>query len=339
MTTLTVGALARQTGLTVRTLHHYDQIGLLKPSARSDAGYRLYRREDVARLHAIQALRETGLSLSAIAAVLDGGGPPPASIVADQIASIDRDIEAARELRCRLVLLQTAMCPGSEPELEHWLSALRQMRVYRQHFSVAELERIFGDWRATEPDWRALLPDIRVAMARQWPPDHPDTQRLAARWMQLAMRWMRGDMAQAIRWGEMIRRAAHQGFGGIDPSMIDYMEAAVDLRMAALLRHFTPDELVRLDKRLDPEWQALACRGRALMADGENPLSPRCRALLRDWDALVDRTVGHDAALRDKFLRAYRDEPLLQVGHMVDGSLRAFVDTIRAASATGRTGA
>jgi hypothetical protein len=48
---LKIGELARRTGLTVRTLHHYDAIGLLKPSARSDAGYRLYGRNDVARLH------------------------------------------------------------------------------------------------------------------------------------------------------------------------------------------------------------------------------------------------------------------------------------------------
>jgi DNA-binding transcriptional MerR regulator len=51
---LKVGDLARRTGLTVRTLHHYDEVGLLKPSGRSDAGYRLYSQADVQRLHGIQ---------------------------------------------------------------------------------------------------------------------------------------------------------------------------------------------------------------------------------------------------------------------------------------------
>lgn len=59
---LKVGELARRCGLTVRTLHHYDQIGLLRPSARSDSGYRLYDRTDIARLHRIQVLRKLGLS-------------------------------------------------------------------------------------------------------------------------------------------------------------------------------------------------------------------------------------------------------------------------------------
>lgn len=51
MALLKVGELARRTGLTVRTLHHFDQIGLLRPAGRSDAGYRLYGRDDEALLH------------------------------------------------------------------------------------------------------------------------------------------------------------------------------------------------------------------------------------------------------------------------------------------------
>lgn len=68
---LKVGELAARAGLTVRTLHHYDSIGLLSPSARSDAGYRLYDRDDVARLQQIQALRAFGMALADIGAYLD----------------------------------------------------------------------------------------------------------------------------------------------------------------------------------------------------------------------------------------------------------------------------
>lgn len=57
---LKIGELAKRTGLTVRTLHHYDAIDLLSPSARTDAGYRLYNQNDVARLHQIQAMRQPG---------------------------------------------------------------------------------------------------------------------------------------------------------------------------------------------------------------------------------------------------------------------------------------
>jgi DNA-binding transcriptional MerR regulator len=64
------GALAKATGLTVRTLHHYDEIGLLRPSRRLAGGHRLYDAEDVARLYRIIRLRQLGFALSQVADVL-----------------------------------------------------------------------------------------------------------------------------------------------------------------------------------------------------------------------------------------------------------------------------
>jgi MerR family transcriptional regulator, thiopeptide resistance regulator len=67
----TVGEVARLAGVTVRTLHHYDQIGLLQPSARSSSGYRRYNRDDLARLQRILAYRELGFSLEETTKLLD----------------------------------------------------------------------------------------------------------------------------------------------------------------------------------------------------------------------------------------------------------------------------
>jgi MerR family transcriptional regulator, thiopeptide resistance regulator len=72
----TVGELAKLTGITVRTLHHYDQIGLVQPSDRSDAGYRLYGQADVLRLQQVLLYRELGLPLDQIAGVLEARTPP-----------------------------------------------------------------------------------------------------------------------------------------------------------------------------------------------------------------------------------------------------------------------
>jgi DNA-binding transcriptional MerR regulator len=71
MESLTVGELARLSGVTVRTLHHYDEIGLLRPSRRSHVGYRLYAGNDVDRLRAILSYRELGLGLDEIAEAVD----------------------------------------------------------------------------------------------------------------------------------------------------------------------------------------------------------------------------------------------------------------------------
>ena len=68
----TVSELARQSHVTVRALHHYDAIGLLVPSRRSAAGYRLYSEEDARRLARITLLRELGFSLEATRELLAG---------------------------------------------------------------------------------------------------------------------------------------------------------------------------------------------------------------------------------------------------------------------------
>jgi DNA-binding transcriptional MerR regulator len=67
----TVSQVARLAHVTVRTLHHYDEIGLLVPSDRSRAGYRLYSDDDLARLQQILVFRELGFTLEAIAPLLD----------------------------------------------------------------------------------------------------------------------------------------------------------------------------------------------------------------------------------------------------------------------------
>lgn len=68
----TVGKLSRLSGVTVRALHHYDEIGLVRPSQRSAAGYRLYDDRDVLRLQQVLVFRELGVPLDEIGAAIDG---------------------------------------------------------------------------------------------------------------------------------------------------------------------------------------------------------------------------------------------------------------------------
>src|ERR1700756_6010136 len=67
---------ASRAGVSVRTLHHYDSLGLLAPTARTDAGYRLYGDADLERLEQILALRFVGLELEHIRKLLDGSSQP-----------------------------------------------------------------------------------------------------------------------------------------------------------------------------------------------------------------------------------------------------------------------
>ncbi len=107
--TLTVGQVAGQFDITVRTLHHYDQIGLLSPSERSAAGYRLYTEDDLTRLQHAVVYRRLGFALEEIHLLLDH----PESVeqhlrrqraavtnrldeMRDLVAAIDRALEKER---------------------------------------------------------------------------------------------------------------------------------------------------------------------------------------------------------------------------------------------------
>ncbi|MGI8698403.1 MAG: MerR family transcriptional regulator [Mycobacteriales bacterium] len=82
----TVGEVARLAGVTVRTLHHYDEVGLLRPSGRTAAGYRLYGPADLLRLQRILGYREVGFGLDKIAALLDDPGLDPLQHLREQHA-------------------------------------------------------------------------------------------------------------------------------------------------------------------------------------------------------------------------------------------------------------
>src|SRR5262245_43496748 len=99
---LKVGELARRAGLTVRTLHHYDEIGLLKPSLHSEGGHRLYTGEDVARLQQVVSLRQLGFSLDEIRSCLDGPGFSPLEVIRLHVAKLREQIELQKGLCGRL---------------------------------------------------------------------------------------------------------------------------------------------------------------------------------------------------------------------------------------------
>jgi MerR family transcriptional regulator, thiopeptide resistance regulator len=97
-----VGELAKATGLTVRTLHYYDAIGLLSPSRRTAAGHRIYADRDLQRLYRISLLRRLGLPLEQIARSLDDPAWTLRSAVNRHVHELDRRIALSQRLRHRL---------------------------------------------------------------------------------------------------------------------------------------------------------------------------------------------------------------------------------------------
>ena len=323
---LKVGELARRTGLTVRALHHYDSIGLLHPSGRSDNGYRLYSRDDVARLHSIQTLRRMGLSLGDVAQLLDGGTVTLPAILERQIGVLDQEISQAQALRARLGVMQSILAGGGRPEIDDWLASLSMMKTFEQYFSFSELKLVFERWKRCKSEWPPLLQSVREAMESGVPPDSVELQPLARQWMDISARWMDGDLKLLTRWGSMLREQPGLPLpNGMDRTLLEYINEAVQLRLAALAKYVSADELEQLDKTLEQEWRVLGERAERLIGDSAPPHCQSARQLASDWQSLVDRMVRHDSALREKMLVAYENEPLLQAGAVFTPEVRRYL--------------
>jgi DNA-binding transcriptional MerR regulator/uncharacterized glyoxalase superfamily protein PhnB len=124
-----VGELARASGLTVRTLHYYEQIGLLVPSRRSGTGQRIYDEVDVARLYRICLLRRVGLPLADIGRALDDPTWSLAAATQRHLAELDRRLEATARLRSRLAGLVTATGSGHTVPIDELLTTVEEMAM------------------------------------------------------------------------------------------------------------------------------------------------------------------------------------------------------------------
>jgi len=206
-----VREFAEKAGVTVRTLHHYDRLGLLKPSGRNEAGYRLYSGRDFARLQQIVTLKFIGLSLKEIKALLD-----------------DSDLDLAAALRLQKQLLQekrwqVGMAIQAIEEAEQSmsvqstqspdLSALKKiievmerqnnMEWTKKYYSPEAQAKIAERAAAFTPEmqaevtikWNELFSDIEIAMREGEDPSSAKARELARRWTELLKGFTGGDPA------------------------------------------------------------------------------------------------------------------------------------------------
>jgi MerR family transcriptional regulator, thiopeptide resistance regulator len=187
---------ARLTGVTVRTLHHYDRMRLLVPGGRSAAGYRLYGEPDFARLQQIVVLKFMGLPLRQIKSLLERDAPGIETTLRLQreiLGEKRRQIEAAIEAIERV---EEGLARGSEPDWEAFAKIIEVIEMqnnwdwvkkYYTEEQLAELSR-----RATpevlergQRDWAALMRNVERAVEEGVAPSSERAQELAARWNRL----------------------------------------------------------------------------------------------------------------------------------------------------------
>jgi len=335
---LKVGELARRSGLTVRTLHHYHSIGLLKPSGRSDAGYRLYNRDDVARLHQVQALRRFGMALADIGQFLAKPGASLPDLIARQIDSLDRQIAEAAKLREQLTALRGQLLAGEEPELATWLTTLEQMTVYDKYFTKEELAQlpIYSDPAAPE-EWAKLIEAVGQKMAAGVPPSDPTVQELAEKWMATFSRQSGHSVEMMHRLDNMwSREEEYRKQSGVTLEMRNYIAAASGQgKLGLYAKYMRPEEIETMHKHFRTrahEWPALIGEIRAQMAANPSPLAPEAGALAQRWFELFTDMVGNAPGVRERFRQALESEPALRAGRMMTDEVLDFLRQAHAAA-------
>jgi DNA-binding transcriptional MerR regulator len=240
--TLRVGEVAKATGLTVRTLHHYDEIGLLVPSGRSDAGYRLYGDGDLRRLYRILTLRGMGLPLDEIAAVLAREGEDPRPALRRHLERLDAQLRLARTLRRRLARILERLDQAGEPSGDEFIEAIEVMTRMERYYTPEQLEQLearaaaLGEdgLRRAEAEWAELIAALEAERAAGTDPADPRLDPLVERWTKLIEQFTGGDPGIKASLQEMYdtegpERASR---GAISADTMAYAGRAVDARRA-----------------------------------------------------------------------------------------------------------
>ena len=204
---LKVSEFAEKAGVTVRTLHHYDRLGLLRPSERNSSGYRLYGERDMVRLQQIATLKFIGLSLKQIKDVLDGNDldlPATLSLQRRLLTDKRRQIELA--LRA-IEEAERSRGPSHRPD---WAALKKIIEVMEMETNNEWMKKYYSDEAQGKiahkaasftpemqaqviQQWNELIREVENAIQSHQDPASAPARELAERWAGLTRGFTGGD--------------------------------------------------------------------------------------------------------------------------------------------------
>ncbi|MBO1678234.1 MerR family transcriptional regulator [Bittarella massiliensis (ex Durand et al. 2017)] len=248
---LTVGQLAAQMGVTVRTLQYYDREGLLKPSARSPGGRRLYTGKDVVRLHQIQSLKYLGFSLQQIREHLFSLDTPQQvaqalahqrEIVGRQIAELQQALNAITALEKEVVQMQ-AVDFKKYAEIVTLLQQKNEGYWIVKFFDDSLMEHIKDRFRdqpeqglAIFDTWKALCDEIIALQEAGGALDEGALADIGGRWWSMVTEFTGGDLSllpqltafadSKSRWGDEFRQRQERVTPVLEQALDAYFQRA-----------------------------------------------------------------------------------------------------------------
>lgn len=230
-----VGDLARATGLTVRALHHYDAVGLLAPSRRTGAGYRVYSEGDVERLQRIVSLRSLGLSLEEVRECLDGQRYTLERVVELHRERLREQIRAQQAAYGRLEALAARLRAAEEVSVEDLIQTIEAITMFEKYYTKEQLEELearrqqVGEERIqqVQQEWAVLMAEVREEVAKGTDPRGERGRELAARWQSLIDEFTGGNpgIEGSLRRMYEAEPGMRERAGG-DPAMYEFISKA-----------------------------------------------------------------------------------------------------------------
>ncbi|PGM47338.1 transcriptional regulator, MerR [Bacillus cereus] len=196
-----VGELAKQTGLTVRTLHHYDQISLFSPSEVTDSKHRIYTETDIVKLQQILSLKQLGFTLEEIKETIENPDFNPIEIIKVQLETTKKQIEIQQKLYSRLEGMYELLSNQQEVQSENFIKLIEVINMSEKYFTHEQLEKIktqneqfsSEEKKEIEDQWFELIAKIRTELEKKTPPNHPEVIELAKHWKELTNKFTSGD--------------------------------------------------------------------------------------------------------------------------------------------------
>ncbi|NRD77838.1 MerR family transcriptional regulator [Bacillus sp. BRMEA1] len=196
-----IGELAKQTGLTVRTLHHYDQIGLFSASNVTESGHRIYTEEDIEKLQQILSLKQLGFTLEEIKEAIENPNFNPLEVVKMQLETVRKQIEVQEQLYGRLEGIYELLTTQQKVQSEQFIKLIEVINMSEKYFTKELLEKMknqtshfsLEEKKKLENNWAELIANIRVELEKDTPPESSNVVQLAKRWRELTYNFTGGD--------------------------------------------------------------------------------------------------------------------------------------------------
>ena len=234
-----IGELAAKTGLSVRTLHYYEELGLLSPHYRTRGSHRLYGEDDVERLQHVLSLKQLGFPLEQIKTALENPEFSPEKVLAMQAERIECEKRSHEDLLDRIRGMQRLMKATKRAGAEDFLELIKLMNNVDAAYTPEEMEEIRERGRKlgeegmvrAENDWATLIAAVEKEMKAGTPPSHPRVQKLAAQWQSLVNAFTGGNPKIAAKLKTMYEQQGaqmQQTFGGPSKEVREYVRKAME---------------------------------------------------------------------------------------------------------------